>query len=209
MLDPAVLPGFLTAVVLVTLAPGPDNTYIAAVALARGARAGVLSAAGMSAGMLVHVSAAALGLAVLMRSSPWVLTAVQIGGAAYLGWLAVTTFRAIRHSAPTGAAPQDRQVLGRAVMTNLTNPKVIIFFAAFLPQFTRSGHGPLAVQLLTLGLIFLLIGLICDSAIGLAVGRLGRSLAPDGRGAAVLTGVAGLTFATLAVLLVAEVLLHR
>lgn len=208
MVDPAVLPGFLVAVVLVTLAPGPDNTYVAAVALARGARAGVLSAAGMSAGMLVHVSAAALGLAVLMRSTPWVLTAVQLAGAAYLGWLAVAPFRAMHRGAPTGAAPPDRQVLKRAVVTNLTNPKVIVFFAAFLPQFTRSGHGPLAVQLLTLGLIFLLIGLICDSAIGLAVGRLGRSLAPDSRGTTVLTAVAGLTFLTLALLLLADALLR-
>jgi threonine/homoserine/homoserine lactone efflux protein len=208
MVDLAVMPGFLLAVVLVTLAPGPDNTYVAGVALARGPRAGVLSAAGMSMGMVVHVGAAALGLAVLLRSTPWVMTAVQLGGAAYLAWLAATTLRAASHAAPAGAAAPDRQVLKRALLTNLTNPKVIVFFAAFLPQFTRRGHGPLAVQLATLGLIFLLIGLICDSAIGLAVGRLGRSLAPGGRGATTLTVVAGLTFATLAVLLVAEVLLR-
>jgi threonine/homoserine/homoserine lactone efflux protein len=207
MLDPAVLPGFLVAVALVTLAPGPDNTYIAAVALARGSRAGVLSAAGMSLGMVVHVSAAALGLALLLRSTAWVLTSVQLAGAAYLGWLAVTTLRAARRATHLGDAPPDRQLLKRAVLTNLTNPKVIIFFAAFLPQFTRHGHGPLAVQLLTLGSIFLLVGLVCDSAIGLAVGRLGRSVAPGGRGATTLTVVAGLTFATLAVVLLAEVLL--
>ena len=94
------------------------------------------------------------------------------------------------------------------MLTNLTNPKVIVFFAAFLPQFTRRGHGPLGLQLLTLGLIFLLIGLICDSAIGLAVGRLGRSFTPGGRGTTTLTVVAGLTFATLALVLVAEVLLR-
>ena len=208
MVDLAVLPGFLVAVVLVTLAPGPDNTYVAGVALARGPRAGVLSAAGMSLGMVVHVAAAALGLAVLLRSTPWVLTAVQLAGAAYLAWLALTTLRVARHATPIGAAPPDRQVLKRAVLTNLTNPKVIVFFAAFLPQFTRHGHGPLAVQLLILGSLFLLIGLICDSAIGLTVGRLGRSFAPGGRGTTALTVVAGLTFATLALVLLAEVLLR-
>jgi threonine/homoserine/homoserine lactone efflux protein len=208
MLDLAVLPGFLVAVTLVTLAPGPDNTYIAAVALARGSRAGVLSAAGMSLGMVVHVSAAALGLAVLLHSTAWVLTAVQLAGATYLGWLAVTTLRTARRSTPLADAPPDRQLLKRAVLTNLTNPKVIIFFAAFLPQFTRHGHGPVAVQLLILGFIFLLVGLLCDSAIGLTVGRLGRSVAPDGRGATTLTVVAGLTFATLALVLLAEVVLR-
>jgi threonine/homoserine/homoserine lactone efflux protein len=208
MLDLAVLPGFLVAVTLVTLAPGPDNTYIAAVALARGSRAGVLSAAGMSLGMVVHVSAAALGLAVLLHSTAWVLTAVQLAGATYLGWLAVTTLRTARRAALPADAPPDRQLLKRAVLTNLTNPKVIIFFAAFLPQFTRHGHGPVAVQLLILGFIFLLVGLLCDSAIGLAVGRLGRSVAPDGRGTTTLSVVAGLTFATLALVLLAEVLLR-
>jgi threonine/homoserine/homoserine lactone efflux protein len=206
MVDPTVLPGFLLAVVLVTLAPGPDNTYIAGVALARGSRAGVLSAAGMSLGMLVHVGAATLGLALLLQSSPWVLTTVQIAGATYLGWLAVTTLYAARHPAAVGETPRDAQMVKRAVLTNLTNPKVILFFAAFLPQFTRHGHGPLAVQLLTLGLIFLLVGLVCDSAIGLTVGRLGRSITPGGRGSRALTTVAGLTFASLAVVLLAEVL---
>jgi threonine/homoserine/homoserine lactone efflux protein len=95
-------------------------------------------------------------------------------------------------------------VLGRAVLTNLTNPKVILFFAAFLPQFVRPGYGPVAVQLLTLGLIFLLVGLVIDSAIGLAAGRLGTALAAGGRAATTLGVVAGLTFATLAALLVAE-----
>ena len=211
MLDLAVLPGFLVAVVLVTLAPGPDNTYIAAVALARGSRAQrvALRRQGCPFGMLVHVGApSTLGLAVLMRSTPWVLTAVQLAGAAYLGWLAVTTLRAARRATPITAAPPPRQLLKRAVLTNLTNPKVILFFAAFLPQFTRHGHGPLAVQLLTLGLIFLLVGLICDSAIGLTVGRLGRSFAPGGRGTTTLTTVAGLTFATLGLLLVADVVLR-
>jgi threonine/homoserine/homoserine lactone efflux protein len=206
MVDPAVLPGFLIAVVLVTLAPGPDNTYVAAVALDRGARAGLISAVGMSLGMVVHVGAATLGLAVLLRSTPWALTAVQLAGAAYLGWLAVTTLRAARRAAPLGHAPPDRQLLTRAVLTNLTNPKVILFFAAFLPQFTRTGHGPLAAQLLTLGLIFLAVGLVCDSAIGLTVGRLGTTLASGRRTATTLTTVAGLTFATLSLVLLAEAL---
>lgn len=204
MLDPSVLPGFLTAVVLVTVAPGPDNTYIAAVALARGPRAGLVSAVGMSLGMVVHVCAAALGLALVLRSTPWALTAIQIGGGGYLGWLAVTTLRASRDRHLTAAEPEGGQLLRRAVFTNLTNPKVILFFAAFLPQFSRAGHGPVAVQLLTLGLVFLLVGLVSDSVIGLAMGRLGRVLSPGGRTAQVLNVLAGLTFGALACLLLTE-----
>lgn len=87
------------------------------------------------------------------------------------------------------------------MLTNLTNPKVILFFAAFLPQFVPSGHGSTGLQLLTLGVIFLLVGLVIDSAVGLAAGKLGEAVAPGGRAATTLGVVAGLTFATLALLL--------
>lgn len=204
MIDPAVLPGFLAAVFLVTLAPGPDNTYIAAVALARGTRAGLESALGMSLGMLVHVCAAALGLAVLLREEPAALVVIRLGGAAYLGWLAVTTLRAAGNADAEGSDRSGGQPLRRAVVTNLTNPKVIIFFTAFLPQFTRPGHGPLALQLLTLGLLFLLVGLLCDSIVGVSAGRLGHLIGSTGRATRGLTVVGGLTFAVLAVLLLLE-----
>lgn len=206
MIDPGVLPGFLAAVFLVTLAPGPDNTYIAAVALARGTRAGLESALGMSLGMVVHVCAAALGLAVLLHEQPTALDAIRVGGAAYLGWLAVTTLRSMRAGGHRPAALDHGRPLWRAVVTNLTNPKVIIFFAAFLPQFTRAGHGPLALQLLTLGLLFLLVGLLCDSIVGVAAGQLSHTIGSTGRAARAMTVVAGVTFAALAIVLLLEAL---
>ena len=205
MVDPAVLPGFVTAVVLVTVAPGPDNAYIAAVAVDRGVRAGIVSAAGMALGMVVHVAAAVLGLAVVLASAPGVLKAVRLCGAVYLAWLAFSTLRAARQTGLAGRAPPpDRQVVRRAVLTNMTNPKVILFFAAFLPQFVRAGHGPNALQLLTLGAIFLLVGLAIDTAIGLTAGKVGEVLAPGSHAATALSVISGLTFATLAGLLVLD-----
>lgn len=204
MIDPTVLPGFLIAVLLVTVAPGPDNTYIAAVALARGARAGVASAFGMSLGMVVHVCAATLGLALVLRSTPDALLVIRLAGAGYLGWLAVSTLRSARHGGAAEADPGGARLVGRAVLTNLTNPKVIIFFAAFLPQFTRSGHGPLALQLLTLGVVFLLVALGCDIVVGLSAARLGRAAGSTGRAATTLSVVAGLTFAVLAAILLLD-----
>ena len=171
MIDPAVLPGFLTAIILVTLAPGPDNIYIAAVAVDRGTRAGVLSAIGMALGMLVHVTAAALGLALLLHSAPAALNIIRLGGAAYLAWLALTTLRSAGRPGVTGRIrPPDRQVLRRAVLTNLTNPKVILFFAAFLPQFVDDSR-PAAPQLLVLGLLFSLLAVTSDSCWALASAR--------------------------------------
>ncbi|MEV0578060.1 LysE family translocator [Streptomyces sp. NBC_01463] len=206
MIDPAVLPGYLTAVLLVTVPPGPDNAYIVAVAVDRGPRAGVLSALGMSLGMVVHVTAASLGLAFLLQSTPAALTVIRLGGAAYLTWLAITTLRTARQSGLVAQpAPSDRRILGQAVLTNLTNPKIIVFFAAFLPQFVRPGNGPTGVQFLTLGVIFLLVGLTWDSVIGLFAGRLGATLRRGSRAATVLGISAGATFGVLALLLILQI----
>jgi threonine/homoserine/homoserine lactone efflux protein len=207
VLDLAVLPGFLAAVLLITIAPGPDNVYIVAVALGQGVRAGVLSAVGMAVGMVVHVVAASLGLAVLLSSAPETLTGVRVGGGLYLGWLAVTTLRSATRSGLTGRdQPPHGRILGRAVLTNLSNPKVILFFAAFLPQFTRAGHGPIPLQLLTLGLIFLAVGLGWDSIVGLFAGRLGTALTQGSRAATALNVTSGLTFGVLALALLGEAL---
>jgi threonine/homoserine/homoserine lactone efflux protein len=207
MVDPAVLQSFLVAVVLITVAPGPDNAYIAAVAVDRGVRAGLVSAVGMAIGMVVHATAAALGLAMLLSSAPAALTAIRLAGAAYLGWLGATMLWSMRHSgAQTRHPPPGRRLLARAVLTNLTNPKVILFFAAFLPQFVRPGHGPAAVQLLTLGVLFLLVGLVIDSVVGMAAGRLHDAAVPGGRAANTLGLLAGLTFAALAGILSWEAL---
>ncbi|MBM7167680.1 LysE family translocator [Streptomyces sp. G44] len=207
MLDLTLLPAYLAAVAIITVAPGPDAAYIMAVALERGPRAGLVSATGMALGMIVHVTAAALGLAVLLRSTPAALIAVELVGGLYLGWLAVSTIRSARKPPTrTPEAPPERQVLRQAALTNLLNPKTVLFFAAFLPRFTSPGHGPLWLQLLALGLIFLVMGFIWDSTIGLCAGRLGQGLVRGHRTAVTVNVVAGVTFATLAAFLLQDAL---
>ncbi|MEU8953466.1 LysE family translocator [Streptomyces sp. NPDC048518] len=212
MLDLTLLPAYLVAVTLVTVAPGPDAAYIVAVAVERGPRAGLLSATGMALGMVVHVTAAALGLAVLLKSTPLALMALELAGGLYLGGLAVNTLRtatlrtARKPLAHATATPPDRDILRRAVVTNLLNPKTVLFFAAFLPRFTNPDRGALWPQLLTLGLIFLAVGLVWDSTIGLCAGRLGQGLLRGPTAATAVNVAAGLTFATLAGLLLKDVL---
>ncbi|MEU1371657.1 LysE family translocator [Streptomyces sp. NPDC005803] len=207
MLDLTLLPAYLAAVGIITVAPGPDAAYIVAVALERGPRAGLASAAGMAVGMVVHVTAAALGLAVLLRSAPTVLLLVELAGGLYLGWLAVTTIRSARNTTVKAPeTPPERQVLRRAALTNLLNPKTVLFFAAFLPRFTTPERGHLWLQLLILGLIFLMMGLVWDSMIGLCAGRLGQGLAQGRRTAAVVNLVAGVTFVALAAFLLTDAL---
>ncbi|BCJ37082.1 hypothetical protein Athai_45850 [Actinocatenispora thailandica] len=211
MIDPALLPGYLVAVLLIAIAPGPDMAYIVAAATAHGPRAGVLSAAGMAAGMVVHVTATAVGLAALLTAVPVALDLIRLAGAAYLGWLAVDTLRSATGGGLAGrATPTRGQLLRRATMTNLANPKVILFFAAFLPHFVRLDRGSVTAQLLALGAMFLLVGLLVDSVIGLAAGQLRTALAPGSRAGRTLTVLAGATFAVLAVLLVVDVVTaHR
>ncbi|MGW6270125.1 LysE family translocator [Streptomyces sp. NPDC055060] len=206
MLDLTLLPTYLAAVAIITLAPGPDAAYIVAVALERGPRAGLVSATGMALGMVVHVVAAALGLAVLLRSTPVALTLVELVGGLYLGWLALTTIRSARKTSTAPQAPPQRQVLRRAVLTNLLNPKIVLFFAAFLPRFTSPEQGPLWLQLLLLGLIFLVVGLVWDSTIGLCAGRLGQGLMRGHRSTVMVNCVVGITFATLAAFLLKDAL---
>ncbi|MGY4919494.1 LysE family translocator [Streptomyces sp. 900116325] len=207
MMDSAVLPGYLVAILLIAIAPGPDMAYIVAAAAAHGPRAGVLSAIGMALGMVAHVMAATLGLAVLISNVTWALDAIRLAGAGFLAWLAISTFRSARHAGlPERVAPTGRQVLRRAILTNLANPKVILFFAAFLPQFVRPGHGPVTIQLLSLGLIFLLVGLLIDSVIGITAGRIRTALAAGAKASTALSTIAALTFAVLAALLLIEVI---
>ena len=205
MLDPTLLPAYLGAVALITIAPGPDAAYIVAVAVERGPRAGLLSATGMALGMVVHVTAAALGLAILLRSTPMALTVVELAGGLYLGRLALITLRtAAKAPADTPAPPPDQEILRRAVLTNLLNPKTVLFFAAFLPRFTTPEHGPLWLQLLTLGLIFLAMGLVWDSTIGVCAGRLGQGMMHGRKTATTVNIAAGATFAALALLLLKD-----
>ena len=204
MVDPAVLPGFVLAAALISIAPGPDNTFIAAIAVSRGRRAGITAAGGMAIAMCVHVTFVSIGLAYALRASPWALEAIELAGSGYLAWLSISTFRELRHAEPAAQVP-EAPVLRQAILTNLTNPKVIIFFVSFLPQFTSPHRGAISLQLAVLGAIFLLVGLASDTTVALIAGTLGDRTASARRTRA-LTIAAGSTFAALAVLLLIDAL---
>lgn len=130
MIDPAVLPAFVAAVFVVTVAPGPDNTYIAAVAVQHGPAAAALSAIGMAAGMSVHVVVTAVGLAPLISTNALVLVAIQLVGGLYLAGISWTTLAQVGRRTTLDREAPPRDLLRRAVLTNLTNPKVVLFFAS-------------------------------------------------------------------------------
>ncbi|HEX4356767.1 MAG TPA: LysE family translocator [Pseudonocardia sp.] len=164
----------LAGCVLVAI-PGPNHLYIITRGLSQGRAAGLASAAGVETGTLVYSAAAAAGLAALIASSALAFDAVRYLGAAYLIYLGIRTL--LRYEPPRLAGPQEpvplRRVYAEGVLVNVLNPKVALFFVAFLPQFVDPARGPVALQIVLLGLIMASIGLLSDVAYALAAGSLG------------------------------------
>lgn len=154
---------FLTAGILLNLAPGPDTVYILGRSIAHGRRAGVASALGISVGSIFHTGAAALGLSAFLATSAWAFTAVKLGGAVYLIFLGVRALLERNHdlSLPAQFKQNDAAAAFRqGILTNVLNPKVALFFLAFLPQFIDSAAPSKTVAFLILGLTFVTTGTI-------------------------------------------------
>jgi len=158
------LPLFVVAGLLLNLTPGADLLYVAGNTATGGRRAGMLAALGLGAGCLVHVTLAALGLSALLAASDLAFTLVKWVGAAYLVWMGVGMLRSRGTAASTPSAIDPRRVFWRGVLTNALNPKVALFFLAFLPQFIapQGTHPALAFALL--GLVFTVNGTLVTLA---------------------------------------------
>ena len=155
---------FMTAALALNVTPGPDMLYVVARSVGEGRAAGVISSLGIAAGSLVHTMAVALGLAGLLRAVPIAFEIVKWAGAAYLIWLGVRALRA-RQSATehVSVLPASRwAIFGQGMLTNVLNPKVALFFLAFLPQFVDPERGPVALQIISLGLLFNTSGTIVN-----------------------------------------------
>jgi threonine/homoserine/homoserine lactone efflux protein len=188
--DAATLTTYLIAGAALVVAPGPGQALVVARTLQGGARAGVLTAAGLEIGTLVHVLAAALGLSVILAHSATAFAVVKYLGAAYLVWLGIKALReggkaaAADAQAPAGALPSGRRLLAYAAVTGVLNPKVALFVLAFLPQFVHPERGHVLLQFVVLGCLLALMGLVFDSVVSLAVGRARRRIAGNARFAA-------------------------
>ncbi|MDX1376484.1 MAG: LysE family translocator [Burkholderiales bacterium] len=184
MIEPQALALFVAASLVLIVTPGPDMLLVIARSLAGGPRDGVLVAAGLVGGLLLHTAVVALGLAALLAASALAFNVLKWAGAAYLVWLGV---QILRHAGDTAslAAPQRRyrahELLAQGFLSAALNPKLALFFLAFLPQFADGRAAPLGAQLAVLGVLFTLMG--CGSYAGLSfvVGRARRFLASRAR----------------------------
>ncbi|MEV4298742.1 LysE family translocator [Microbispora rosea] len=175
MIDSSTLLVYAAASAAVVAVPGPNHLYIAARGVAQGRRAGVASALGVETGTLLHIAAAAAGLSYLLARSAELFTAVKWAGVAYLAYLGV---RALTRRGADGDEPRPqplRRVFLEGVVVNVLNPKTVLFFLAFLPQFVDPS-GDVPGQVLLLGMVIAVIGLASDLAYALTAGSLGRRL---------------------------------
>lgn len=170
--------GFISAAVLLTLMPGPDILFVITQSITRGRKAGMVFAAGLCTGLIAHVTAVSLGISVLLMSSPLAFTILKFAGAAYLLYLGVKAFLA-RHQNHFSLAT-DNAVSGKlyrkGILMNILNPKVILFFLAFFPQFIDREIGNPIPQMLFLGLIFMIQAFLIFSLMAILADRLARGL---------------------------------
>jgi threonine/homoserine/homoserine lactone efflux protein len=205
MIDVGVLPGFIAVILLFLLPPGPDMAYMLAVGLVGGRGAAVKAILGIGTGMGVYATAVVIGIAEVTQSYPLLLDAVKVFGAAYLFWLAYGTIRNARHmTRAPGDASTGRPYL-RGVLVSLTNPKVILFFLAVLPQFLGDAQNT-GWQLAMLGAVNVLSEVLLYGTIGVLAGAFNSRFRDSRKAGTVLNYTAGAVYLILAGVVLMEAL---
>jgi threonine/homoserine/homoserine lactone efflux protein len=174
--EPASLSVFLVAMFAVNITPGPDMLYVIGRSVGQGRGAGLVAALGIGAGCIVHIVAAALGLAAVLEHAPLAFEAIKYAGAVYLVWIGIQAWRTAARSGLAFAAPADpslRAAFVQGFITNVLNPKVALFFLAFLPQFVAHDAPSPGLQFAALGTLFNISGTIVNGTMALCFGAAG------------------------------------
>lgn len=198
MIDPVILLAFIPAALALNLTPGADMMFCLGQGLRAGSRPAIAASAGVAAGGMVHVTLAGLGLSAIVAAIPWAFDVIRWVGVAYLLYLAWGAFRNGAVAAGTEGV-QAAKAFQSGLYVNLTNPKVILFVLAFIPQFVDPSAGPVLLQFLTFGAIIGLGGFFINGAVGVFAGGAGRFLTGSPKVGRVLGYVSGTIFAGLAV----------
>ena len=204
MLPIETLVTFFTASIILGLAPGPDNIFVLTQSALRGKGAGIIVMLGLCTGLIVHSIAVAFGVAVIFQTSAVAFSILKFVGAGYLVYLAWQIFRVSPEKIRGDSVDSTNlwKLYRRGIIMNITNPKVSIFFLAFLPQFTTAANGSIALQIMLLGGLFIVATILVFSSIALLAGTLGDWLNRSTLAQNILNKVAGTVFLGLALKLV-------
>jgi threonine/homoserine/homoserine lactone efflux protein len=190
LFDAPTLLAYLAAAVVLVIIPGPGTAWIVAQTVAGGTARGLRAGLGLETATLIHALAAGLGLSAVLATSALAFEVLKYAGAFYLVWLGIKAWRSGSDAstgdlppAPAQTAAADRQnaVYWRSVMTGVLNPKVALFFLAFLPQFVHPERGLVWLQFLVLGALLSMIGFSHSAFLSTMIGRFGRKLRGNGR----------------------------
>lgn len=192
---------FIGGGLLLNVAPGQDVFFASASGIQGGPKVGALAGFGVGLGVLVHVTMATLGLGAVLAAHPGALAAIKWAGAGYLLFLAWKSWRASAGGGQVRGAVHPLRAVLRGALSNILNPKPVLFLLAFLPQFTAPGYGPLWQQIAGLGLIFAFTGTLVTMGYGIVAGWLRHGLASR---MGWLNKIAAVMFAGLALRLAAE-----
>lgn len=177
-MDSLVLLSFLGAAILLTLMPGPDILFVTAQSISQNKKAGIFTALGLCTGLIVHITAATLGISAIVYQSAVAFTIVKYAGAIYLFYLAWMSFR--DKGQPFSIKQQNSIDYGslykKGILMNLLNPKVSLFFLALLPQFIDNSSEYISLQMFILGVIFLIQALFVFSLVSIFAGKIGQLL---------------------------------
>lgn len=167
---------FIVALIIVSALPGADMALVMQTSMSRGIRSGFAATLGLGIARATHVTLSACGLAALLHDAPWLYETVRYIGAVYLGWVALQIFRAPAFALPeggeTGVARSRRADFAKGLLTNLLNPKALLFCSVLLPQFIRPQAGSVWLQVLQLGVLLVIVCAIFDTLYVLGAARI-------------------------------------
>ena len=175
LISPEQFMGFLGAAVLITISPGPDNLMVLSVGMTRGRLRGMAFGIGCALGCLSHTLLATLGVGALIKASPLAFGALKVLGGAYLIWLGIGALRSRGGARVEGALPDESlgKLFAKGLFANMINPKVVLFFLSFLPQFVVAERGDAGWQTAQLGVLFTLQAVVLFSTLGYFSGAVG------------------------------------
>lgn len=203
--SPDTLVTFFAASLLLGIAPGPDNIFVLTQSALRGRMAGIAVMLGLCTGLIVHTTAVAFGVAVIFKTSTLAFSILKFAGAGYLAYLAWQAFKSAGKAVKSETVKEISgwRLYIRGIVMNITNPKVSIFFLAFLPQFADPARGPVSIQMLVLGGVFIIATIIVFGSIALLAGSIGQWLSRSQGFQKIMNRIAGTVLLGLALKLAA------